>query len=33
VREALTMETPLVASVAAALLVYLLFSLIRPERF
>jgi len=27
------METPLVASVAAALLVYLLFSLIRPERF
>jgi len=27
------METPIVATVAAALLVYLFFSLIRPERF
>jgi K+-transporting ATPase KdpF subunit len=32
-REALTMETAIVATAATALLVYLFFSLIRPERF
>lgn len=32
-REALTMETAVVATAATALLIYLFFSLIRPERF
>jgi K+-transporting ATPase KdpF subunit len=32
-REALTMEIALVSTAAVALLAYLFFSLIRPERF
>jgi K+-transporting ATPase KdpF subunit len=33
VREALTMETTLVTLIAAALLVYLFWTLLRPESF
>jgi K+-transporting ATPase KdpF subunit len=32
-REALTMEMALVSATAAALVVYLFYSLVRPERF